>query len=37
MRQARRRLVTWMFRLEARPDPVLATQHEEEVDRAAAE
>ena len=37
-RQAGRRLMVWLFRMEERPDPVLATKHEEaEVDRAAAE
>jgi multidrug efflux pump subunit AcrB len=37
VRQAGRKLMTWMFRLESRPDPVLMPKHEDEVDRAAAE
>ena len=37
VRQSGRKLMTWMFRLESRPDPILVPKHEDEVDRAAAE
>jgi len=37
MRQVGRKLMFWMFRLDAHPDPVLEVKQEEEIDRAAAE